>query len=78
MTTSKSLEELVREVADATVTLDAAQRAASQAQVEEATCLNRLNKAQREIDECLLALRKSAPRGSGWGTSAVKQYPTPE
>ena len=78
MITSKSLEELVQEVVDATSALDATQRAASQARVEETTCLNRLNRAQKEIDERVLYLRKSAPRASGWGASAVKQYPTPE
>ena len=78
MTTNKSLEDLVREVADATTTLDAAQRAASQARVEETTCLNRLNRAQKEIDERVLYLRKSAPRASNWGAPTVGQYPKPE
>ena len=77
MTTSKSLEELVQEVTISAATFAEAQRVASKARVAESTCLNRLNSAQKEIDERILDLRKSAPRGSDWGARGAQQYPKP-
>ena len=77
MNTNRSLEELVQEVTSAVAALGEAQHILSRARNEEMTCLNRLNNAQKEIDALLLGLRKSAPRESSWGASAVQQYPKP-
>jgi hypothetical protein len=50
----------------ATEALTKAQAEAQSARSVETDCINRLNQAQKNLDDLVAGLKKNAPRDSGW------------
>jgi exonuclease VII small subunit len=53
-------------VRDATESWQEASERAKKASREETNCRNRLNEAQKKLDEVVGAMKKDAPRDSDW------------
>lgn len=62
----RSVAELAEEVHAASSALVDARSRADAARRDETACLNRLNLAQKKMDEAVEALRSSADRDSDW------------
>lgn len=67
MSQGKEIEQALAELAAAHAALDDAARATSQARSAETTCMNRVNKAQKEVDDLISAVKAKAPRDTNWG-----------
>jgi len=63
---NKLLDEAICNFAGATDAYITAKQFASEARNRETTCLNRVNEAQKKIDELIVTLKKEAPRDSDW------------
>jgi hypothetical protein len=63
---ASSIAEALEELSSATEDYDLAKLHAETARREERNALNRLNNAQKKVDEITEAFRKGAPRGSDW------------
>lgn len=61
-----ALQDLITEYQNARAEFENAQRTTSMARNHETEALNRMNAAQKKIDETVAELRKGAPRESGW------------
>lgn len=64
------IETLVATVEQATKDLEKASAATAQARSAETGCLNRLNAAQKALDEAIAKLRQEAHRDSDWRAKA--------
>lgn len=61
-----NIQELIDELQEAQKSLEHAERCVSIARNEECTALNRVNNAQKAVDEALQDIRKKSPRRSNW------------
>ena len=61
-----NLREALDELSNVTDELVAASRAAAEARSREISCINRVNSAQKKVDELVAALKAQAPGGSDW------------
>lgn len=62
----KTLSDIERDLLIAREALKEAEQRASIARNEETTARNRVNGLQRELDERISSLKKSAPSGTDW------------
>lgn len=69
MSLEEQMSDAVRELEDAASAHAEAARRAAVARGDETTCLNRLNNAQRQIDDIIGKLKKQAPRDTDWRRS---------
>lgn len=60
------MDEAIIELANAAEAHTRAATAISRARSDETTCLNRVNNAQKRLDELMGMLKKQAPRESDW------------
>ena len=60
------MDHAIVELANAQDSLAQAASRIVMARTEETECLNRVNKAQKKLDELVGALKKQAPRDSDW------------
>jgi hypothetical protein len=67
MSTGKRIEQALSELAAAHVALNDAGRTLAQARSDEVNCLNRVNSAQKEVDELMAAVKSEAHRDTDWG-----------
>ena len=67
MSLGKGIEQALAELAAAQATLEHAQRAFAQARSEETACINRVNAAQKEVDELVASVKAKAHRDTQWG-----------
>lgn len=67
MSLGQGLEQAIAELAAAQATLEDAARATAIARSTECTCLNRVNDAQKEVDEMVAAIKAKAHIDSDWG-----------
>lgn len=68
---NKQLDQAICEFANATDQLDAKRRLLSEARTAETAAMNRVNEAQKKIDELYAELKKLAPRDSDWGVRSI-------
>ena len=67
MSQGKEIEQALAELAAAHAALEDAARALQQARSEETACMNRVNKAQKEVDDLIASVKAKAPRDTNWG-----------
>ena len=77
MSLGKGIEQAIAELAAAQAALEDAQRATAQARGEETTCLNRVNAAQKEVDELVAAVKAKAHRDTDWGRERTHGFRVP-
>jgi len=63
---SKRLPELVAELTNATKSHDEACRKEQIARSETSSCLNQLNRLQKEFDACVKVMKENAPYHTDW------------
>jgi len=68
-----NVQELLNKIDAARILFEEAKRRTSIARNEECTALNRLNVLQKEFDDVVLGLRKTAPRESDWKSSHISK-----
>lgn len=71
---NQDLQELQAALAEATRAYEKAKQATSAARKNETSALNRVNGIQSKIDAVLVDMRKAAPPGSDWATTAKSQF----
>jgi len=74
MSLGQGLEQALAELAAAQATLEDAQRATAEARNAECACLNRVNAAQKEVDELVAAIKAKASRDSDWGRARQPSF----
>ena len=62
-----SMSDALRELESATKEHEDAQRITGEARSRETDAVNRLNAAQKRVDELVAGMKKGAPRDSDWG-----------
>lgn len=77
MSLGKGIEQALGELAAAQAALEDAQRATAQARSEETACLNRVNAAQKEVDDLVAAVKSKAHRDTDWGRARQPRFPVP-
>ena len=65
--TDKTIGELFAELTDAEEALKDAQLESNRARSQENTCLNRVNRVQKEIDGKMAAAKAASVPGTDWG-----------
>lgn len=63
----EDMKQALIELNQATEEHKEAERITAEARSLECTALNRLNSAQKRVDELVNGMKKSAPRDSDWG-----------
>lgn len=61
-----NMQEALDELSNATDELKAASRAVAEARSREISCVNRINSAQKKVDDLVAALKAQSPGGSDW------------
>jgi len=61
-----SIEQAAQEVRDAQERWEQAHREAESRRADETDALNRLNAAQKKLDQAIHALKQDAPRNTDW------------
>ena len=62
-----TMSDALRELEGATKEHEEAQRITGAARSHETVAVNRLNAAQKRVDELVAGMKKGAPRDSDWG-----------
>jgi exonuclease VII small subunit len=70
---NKLLDEAICAFAVATDEHRHAKQLASEARNRETHCMNKVNEAQKKIDELISVLKKEAPRDSDWHRATTNQ-----
>lgn len=72
---NKLLDEALCAFASASEQHATAKQQTSEARNQETHWLNKVNEAQKVIDELITTLKKEAPRDSDWQRATIKQLP---
>ena len=70
-----TMSDALRELEGATKEHEEAQRITGEARSRETAAVNRLNAAQKRVDEFVAGMKKSAPRDSDWGRTGRNAVP---